>query len=137
MSVPIPKLIRPMTSCCSRHPVEDIASSVVSDRFRRVLGRVAQWIRRRSTEPKIPGSIPGVVINIFLFDLYFHLNLLISGFSWWEMLRTGFYMLFSSLYTKELSARSIALPNAAALFTVSSNSLSGTLSMTTPAPACK
>lgn len=25
-------------------------------------GRVAQWIRRRSTEPKIPGSIPGVVI---------------------------------------------------------------------------
>ena len=28
---------------------------------------MAQWIRRRSTEPKIPGSIPGVVITFFSF----------------------------------------------------------------------
>lgn len=38
--------------------------------------------------------------------------------------------------TNAASARSTALPSAAALLTVSSYSLSGTLSATTPAPAC-
>ena len=39
--------------------------------------------------------------------------------------------------TKACSARSIARPMAAALLTVSSYSLSGTLSATRPAPACR
>lgn len=41
-----------------------------------------------------------------------------------------------SCCTNACSARSIALPSAAALFNVSSYSLSGTLSATRPAPAC-
>ena len=35
--------------------------SIRNSRLHRCAGPMAQWIRRRSTEPKIPGSIPGRV----------------------------------------------------------------------------
>jgi hypothetical protein len=42
-------------------------------------GRVAQWIRRRSSEPKIVGSSPTVVTFFELFKYFVHANMVICN----------------------------------------------------------
>ena len=46
-------------------------------------GLVAQWIRRGSTEPEIPGSIPGKIKLLFFFALTR------SNYASWSQLRPG------------------------------------------------